>query len=341
MAEAHNLSFKNHPFDKTITVGTPWDPKSVIRNSNSDWPIEIPAYIVKEDGSTIFPYDRLPPEELERLRRNLADPVLFESQYGLTFEGLERRRPFSVEMMNFDSFEAARLDNLTALVDPAGGRMSQTEREAIRLGKRRGDGLTLIVGGTHKHRLYIVDIFSEPIRGDRFLEILIEWQKRYGFYEVAIEQNNTGWDTMIEMAFQREHIPCSVEPFPTTQNKHSKIISALVPLMSIDGMIFHERLSHYPKLIDPEESQFLQITYADLGENDDVPDACAMLANRLREWLYYPEDQSDAELDRLKKRHAPDIVIEHRDQIGRTTNRIAGRDTGIGTIVETGFDPYD
>lgn len=322
-AEAGNLLFSGHWFAKRVSKGTPWDADSIHRQgmehppplqpvvitTGREWRVEIPAMVKREDGTLEYPFARLQAEELERRRRDLHNEALFRAQYLLDTRRDEEAVPIKKAWIKFARFHPKHLENRTIILDPADGKSTPAELREIRAGERSGDPMGALAVGTKNERLYVYSIFNERTTPRRYVAGVCGMIEEFDPWDMAIEKNKgTGLKTAFEILFEQMGTILPIEAFPTTQNKLSKVLSALVPHMGAGNIIFHESLSTRPELVDETESQLLNLRWYQLPTPDDVLDLLAMAVWRLGQYLCVPTP-TEREMPGVGK-GAPPLVRE-------------------------------
>lgn len=306
--ETVNVLHKGHWFHKSIESGTPWDRDSSIRDHDADVHVETPAVIPRPDGTLAYPFKVLTEEELARIRRELRNDDMYRRQYLLDTSHDEESLPIKPKEIIFDSFKPESLYYRRLIVDPAGGRKTHGQLAEIRAGERRGDGMTLCACGIHGPMLKIIDLWSEYTNPNELLKKAVEMIEKYRIQVCHVEGNHSGWMTSFETYFTTNRIRCQLEEYWSSKNKLEEILSTLVPMFGLQQIVFHSQLSHYKHLVDPVESQLLNLRWHTLPGYDDVLDVLKWAVKLNLPYLYgRPKPPADAMPDEqtLEAAHAP------------------------------------
>lgn len=315
-SEATNLHFKGHWFAKDLTVGTPWAKQSMLREGTPDVHIEIPASIFDEESGVVeLPYLRLQERELDQLRDTLIQWMLDRQYY---FETDEDRTSFPVraEWLRFREFDWQGLTSRMIIMDPAGGAETMEERRLISEGIITGDGMTALAVGVRHGQLRVLDMYSEPCDPDAYLSAVEDMCSLYRISDIAVEKNFGSWGTSARLWFERKQRVVRILTFHTSANKLRKVLAKCVPAMAQGAVVFHARLRDRAEIVDPDESQFLNLRWDELPRPDDVIDTVAMAIEQLEDELYI-EWPGEPDIDaRMRHVHAPPLA-RHAERVRR------------------------
>lgn len=349
-SEIENLFFRGHWFNKRVRAGTPWLERTTLDDLEADWVVRIPAYIHKPDGSTTYPYERLSEATLRVIEKRIRNPIIYRRQYGLERISQDASFPIKRAQLRFEDFSLLDGHDRMTICDSAGERRSAEELRNMNAGFRRSDGFCIGTFGVRGNTLLIYDLWSRSAEAEDVLDEIERQQREYETHDVRVESNFSGWPTTIRLRFEARNIPAIVEPIPTTTNKLDRILANLVPLFADGRIVFHKRLADRPFIIDPDQSQFLQLRWHRLPKpEDDAIDLCAIACDQQAEYLYSDGPAAaDERIDQdLRSKGAPEIVRQsvrfqrqHRLETLRQGGRIYSRMHAAGEIVPNDAQSY-
>ena len=328
LAETKNLLFKRHWFAKTIMRGTPWDELTIYRERmvkdqkqpivqvrDRVWHMEVPGwYVDEETNKVVYPFNLLPPDELNKIRDRLNNDMLFRYQYLLDTTRDNLAMPIDENDLIFQSFESTILKNKILIIDPAGSKFTAEERSAIMTGAKRGDMFSIGAYGTRGGTLYQRKMWAESSIPRVFLDKVVEIVRWFNPSRIWVESNFNAWSENIKMRLDQEGLRHSIMPFHSSQDKLSKILSELVPRIGSKRFIMHEEDRNHKE----QRAQLLGLRYDQLPKpNDDIIDNQAMACMTLGEYLHVERPKNLTPVEKAVALHAPNSVIK---QIERQTN---------------------
>lgn len=282
VSEAHNLLHSGASLNLVVVAGTPWAVDSIYDEFEPDADVFLPAEITESDGTKRYPFDRLGPEELAKRRQRLRNELLYRSQYLLDASLPTGMVPIDAASIVFESFETKDLHNVTAITDPAG---AISNEEAAMRGEdamKLADAHGILVAGTRERLFCARDLWVKPATVEEYLEQLVRMFHRRRFGRLLVECNFAAWPELIRTHFQSRRIPCLVEGFKSTRNKHRRILDTLCPAFGGRMIELHEDLAECAELLD----QLRELRYDSLPPKDDAIDVLSMGVEKLCPWLF-------------------------------------------------------